>query len=175
VAPHRSLIGTAMRGTTGMRAGGGVLGLMLVGALSIADADSPHTLLGTWRFDPVASRFDGGAPYRSGISRFIARSSCIHVSVEIVEARGTPLRFEYCDPSDDTYVTVRGNPFYDSQSTQWPDSRTAIRTEKRGAQVIGMTTMSVAADGNTYTATSDRIRPDGVHYTSVILWRRVDD
>jgi hypothetical protein len=164
-----------MRRTPKRTPAGSVLGLMLVGALWIADADSRHTLLGTWRFDPVASRFDGGAPYRSGIARFIAQSSCTHVAVEIVEAGGAPLRFEYCDPGDGTYVPVRGNPFYDSQSTQWPDSRTAIRTEKRGTQVIGRTTMSVAADGNTYTATSDRIRPDGVHYTSVIVWRRVDD
>ena len=158
-----------------MRPGGSVLGLLLFATLAIADAESEHTLVGTWRFDPVASRFDGGAPYQSGLTRFTTRPSCIHVAVEILEARGAPLRFEYCDPRDGTYVPVQGNPFYDSESTRWPDSRTAIRTEKRGTQVIGTTTMSVAADGNTYTATSDRLRPDGVRYTSVIVWRRVHE
>jgi hypothetical protein len=148
---------------------------MLAGAAASAVVDGRHALIGTWRFDPTASRFDGGVPYESATARFIATPSCIHVAVEIVEGRGRRLRFEYCDATDGTYVPVRGNPFYDSESTQWPDRRTAVRTERRGAQVTGTTAMSVAADGRSYTATSSRLRPDGVRYTSVIIWRRSDD
>lgn len=163
-----------MRRPTGIREVGAVLGLLLAATLSSAEPQRGHHLLGAWQFDPAASRFDGGVPYRSGVARFTATPSCIHVEVDIVEGRGQRLRFEYCDPGDGSFVPVRGNPFYDSQSTRWPDARTAVRTERRGAQITGTTRMSVSADRQSYVATSGRIRPDGVPYTSVIVWRRIE-
>jgi hypothetical protein len=131
-----------------------------------------HALLGLWQFDPRGSRFDGGIPYTRATTRFTATAQCIQVVVEIVEGNDRHIRFEYCDRGDGSDAAVRGNPFYEAESTLWPTPRLAVRSEKRGGVITGTTTMTVAADGQSYTATASRIRPDGIRYTSTIVWRR---
>jgi hypothetical protein len=133
-----------------------------------------HALLGEWRFDPAASRFDGGVPYTRATSRFIATATCIQVVVEIVEGNDRHIRFEYCDRGDGSDAAVNGNPFYETESTVWPTRRIAVRTEKRRGVVTGTTMMTVAEDGKSYTATASRKRPDGIQYNSTIVWRRVE-
>jgi hypothetical protein len=44
---------------------------------------------------------------------------------------------------------------------------------QRGGVITGTTTMTVAEDGKSYTATASRKRPDGIQYNSTIVWRRV--
>lgn len=132
-----------------------------------------HALLGEWQFDPQASRFDGGVPYTRAKARFTATAACIEVKVEIVEGNDRHIDFEYCDRGDGSDAPVKGNPFYDAETTAWPNPRTAVRMEKRAGKVTGTTMMTVAEDGKSYTATASRTRPDGIRYTSVIVWKRV--
>ena len=96
----------------------------------------------------------------------------MQVVVDIVEATGLALHFEYCDAGNGSYVPVTGNPFYDNESTAWVDRLTARRTERRGEAVTGTTVFKVAADGKSYVTTASRTRPDGKLYTSVIHWKR---
>jgi len=134
-------------------------------------------LLGNWQADVSRSTFQGRAPYRTGKITFTtADATTIHVVCDVVTANGAPFHFEYKGPEDGTDVPVTGNPYYDSASTTWRNSRTAIRTERRTGKVIGTTTMVVAQDGKSFTASSSRTTPEDGHlYTSVILWKRVAD
>jgi hypothetical protein len=151
----------------------GLVLAVVVSAVSNSAAPRDHALLGEWRFDPASSRFDGGMPYTSATSRFTLTASCIRIVVEIVEGSDRHIRFEYCDRGDGSDAPVNGNPFYDAESTLWPTSHSAVRSEKRGGVITGTTTMTVAEDGESYTATASRQRPDGVRYTSTIVWRRI--
>ncbi len=92
-----------------------------------AEPTARDALLGQWIFDAGRSTFDGAMPYRSGRYTFTRTSAGVRVVAEIVEANGQPLRFEYLDREDGKFAPVSGNPFYDSQSTTWGDSRTAVR------------------------------------------------
>ena len=141
--------------------------------LAATAAAGPNALTGSWEYDPTGSRFDGGVPYRSGTARFTATRQCLQAVVDIVEATGLKLHFEYCDPADGSFVPVTGNPFYDNESTTWVDRLTARRTERRGQLVIGITQFTFAPDGASYFTTSSRKRPDGKQYDSVIHWKRV--
>jgi hypothetical protein len=154
------------------RATAAVLGALLCGA-SAGEVPRNHALLGDWQFDPAASRFDGGIPYTRATSRFTATPRCIQVVVEIVEGNDRHIRFEYCDRGDGSDAAVKGNPFYEAESTVWLVRRIAVRSEKRGGVVTGTTTMAVAEDGKSYTATASRTRPDGIRYNSTIVWRRL--
>ena len=150
------------------------LAVSLFAAAADQNRETPrHALIGTWECDPTKSTFNGAIPYRSATSKFIAVEKGTHVIVDIIEANGVALHFEYVDKGDGTFVPVRGNPFYDNQSTTWPDRYTARRTERRGEKVTGATIMTVAKDGKSYVARASRIRPDGKPYTSVIHWNRV--
>lgn len=145
---------------------------LLAAAPTHAGPTASDALLGQWVFDASRSMFDGAMPYRSGRYTFTRTAEGVHVLAEIVEANGQPLRFEYVDREDGSFVPVSGNPFYDSQSTTWGDSRTAVRTEQRQGEVTGTTTFSVSSDGRSYTARASRRLPNGRLYTSVIFWNR---
>jgi hypothetical protein len=134
-----------------------------------------HQLLGHWRYDAAKSSFSGAIPYQSAAISYTRTPHGIHVVQDIVEGTSTRLHFEYVDTRDGRPARVTGNPFYDSESTQWPDPRTAVRSEMRAGKVTGTTTMKVAADGKTYTATASRTLPNGRIYDSTIAWYRVSD
>lgn len=156
-----------------MRIAAVVLALPLLAAASAPDRSPPrNTLIGTWECDPSRSTFNGAMPYRSATAKFEAVARGTHVTVDIIEANGVALHFEYVDAEDGTFVRVYGNPFYDSESTVWLDQQTARRTERRGDTVTGTTTMTVAVDGKSYVARASRTRPDGKLYTSAIHWDR---
>lgn len=150
-----------------------LLVLPLLIAAGVPDPDPPrNALIGTWECDPSKSTFNGAMPYRSATYKFTAVEQGTHVAVDIIEANGVALHFEYRDAEDGVFVPVHGNPFYDNQSTVWLDERTAKRTERRGDKVTGTTIMTVSADGKSYVARASRTRPDGKPYISVIHWDR---
>ena len=146
---------------------------LLIASGAPPDGGSPHNALtGAWECNPSKSTFKGAMPYRSATSKFVAVDGGTHVTVDIIEANGVALHFEYRDAHDGVFVPVIGNPFYDNQSTIWLDKHTARRTERRGETVTGTTIMTVAPDGMSYVARASRTRPDGKLYTSVIHWDR---
>jgi hypothetical protein len=82
------------------------------------------------------------------------------------------MRFE-AKPEDGSVHPVTGNPYYDGESTAWTAANTATRTEIRAGRVIGSSTMTLAADGKSFTAVSQRSAPEDGHlYTSTIVWKR---
>jgi hypothetical protein len=130
-----------------------------------------------WHYEyaPNESTFVGLAPLKSGTMRFERVTTGTHVICDVITASGIPFHFEYSGPEDGADLPVTGNPYYDSESTRWSDARTATRTERRAGKVIGSTTMVVAADGMSYTATSSRSAPEDGHlYQSTILWKRAE-
>ncbi|MEO7775154.1 MAG: hypothetical protein ABIT36_02500 [Steroidobacteraceae bacterium] len=152
--------------------------LLVLGALSmpLRAAQPPvHGLLGHWRYDAAKSSFSGAIPYQSAEISYTRTPLGIHVVQDIVEGTSSKLHFEYVDTRDGRAARVKGNPFYDSQSTQWPDARTAVRSEMRAGKITGTTIMKVADDGNTYTATSSRTLPNGRTYNSIIAWYRLPE
>ena len=150
-----------------------LLALPVFIAAGVPDSGSSrNALIGTWECDPAKSTFNGAMPYRNATAKFATVAQETHVTVDIIEANGMALHIEYRDPEDGTFVPVYGNPFYDNESTVWLDKQTAKRTERRGEKVTGTTTMTVAADGQSYVARASRTRPDGKLYTSVIHWDR---
>jgi hypothetical protein len=144
-------------------------------AIGAAAAPQKRTpLAGTWQADVAQSKFVGRLPYRSGKMTFIAEpGGQVHVVSEVVTANGALFHFEYQGPEDGTPLPVTGNPYYDSAAMTWKDARTLVRTELRAGKTIGTTTMTLAADGKSFTAKSSRTTPEDGHlYTSEIVWHR---
>jgi hypothetical protein len=149
---------------------------LALGFSSLAGSQEPQHrgLLGTWHIEPSSSQYKGRAPLQSGTMRFEATPQGIHVICDVMTGSGIAFHFEYQGPEDGSVHPVTGNPYYDSESTAWPDPHTAQRTEIRAGKVIGSSTMTLAADGQSFTAVSQRSAPEDGHlYTSTIVWKRV--
>jgi hypothetical protein len=129
-------------------------------------------LLGSWEFDSGRSMFDGAMPYRSGTYTFSNTSEGVRVVAHIIEGNGQVLHFEYVDRQDGTFAHVTGNPFYDSESTQWSNAGYASRSERRNGTITGKTDMTISSDGKSFTASARRTLPDGRLYISKIVWQR---
>ena len=143
---------------------------------STAEGQEPQhrSLLGTWQIDPSTSHYKGRAPLQSGTMRFAAVSKgAVHVICDVLTASGIRFHFEYEGAEDGSVHRVTGNPYYDSESTAWSSPDTAVRTEIRAGKVTGSSTMTLAADGKSFTAVSKRSAPEDGHlYTSTIVWKR---
>jgi len=149
---------------------------LVLGCASLAVSQEPEHrgLLGTWKIEPASSQYKGRAPLQSGTMRFEATPQGIHVTCDVMTASGIAFHFEYQGREDGSVHPVTGNPYYDSESTAWSDSQTARRTEIRAGKVIGSSTMTLASDGQSFTAVSQRSAPEDGHlYTSTIVWKRV--
>lgn len=149
-----------------------VAATMFAGGEAAATPGRSRAFLGSWEYDASGSSFVGRNPYQRATMRFTGAGKGFHTVWDVVVANGTNFHFEYDDPGDGSIVPVAGNPYYDSQSTVWPDDRTLIRTERRGGKVIGYTTMALAEDGKSYTSTAHRIVPEGKLYTAIVVWKR---
>ena len=150
--------------------------LLLAAAATVTRGDTPkeppNPLLGSWQYEASGSKFVGRAPYRSAVITFTAETGGTRMVEEVVTANGAKFRIEYLDPHDGTFVPVKGNPYYDSESTTWTGPRTATRKERRAGQATGTTVMIVAPDGKSFTADANRIVPEGRLYQAFVVWRR---
>ena len=150
---------------------------LLLGAVAaVARGDTskrpPNPLLGSWQYEADGSKFVGRLPYRSAVVTITAETAGTRTVEEVVTANGTKFRIEYLDPHDGTFVPVKGNPYYDSESTTWTGPRTATRKERRGGKDTGTTVMIVSTDGKSFTADANRIVPEGSLYQAFVVWRR---
>lgn len=161
-----------------MRAAVTWLGTIIITAASMACAhagDARAAFAGSWRYEATQSSFVGRDPYQDGRMSFAPTQDGAQVIADIIVASGVKFHFEYRDPGDGSIVPVVGNPYYDSQSTLWVGDDTCIRTERRGGKVIGITTMTLAKDRASFTASARRIVPEGKLYTAVVHWKRIQD
>jgi hypothetical protein len=148
--------------------------LAALSALAAVAAPPPaaNPLLGTWQYDPAGSKFVGRAPYQRATITFAAEAGGVHVTEEVVTANGAKFVIDYVDPQDGTFVAVKGNPYYDTESTTMTGKRVFTRKERRGDQDTGTTVMTVARNGKSFTADANRIVPEGRLYHAFVVWRR---
>ena len=152
-------------------AAGCLLALAAMAALA-APPQAANPLLGTWQYDPAGSKFVGRAPYQRATITFAAEAGGVRVTEEVVTANGAKFVIDYVDPQDGTYVPVKGNPYYDTESTTATGQRSYTRTERRAGKDTGTTVMVVAPDGKSFTADANRIVPEGHLYHAFVGWRR---
>ncbi len=152
-------------------AAGCLLALSAVAVLA-APPETPNPLLGTWQYDAAGSKFVGRAPYQRATITFAAEAGGVRVTEEVVTANGAKFVIDYVDPQDGTYVPVKGNPYYDTESTTATGQRSYTRKERRAGKDTGTTVMVVAPDGKSFTADANRIVPEGHLYHAFVVWRR---
>jgi hypothetical protein len=158
----------------------GIWGRMLLGTAalclmaSVATAASPgkDPMVGNWDLDTSKSDASGQAALKSGHVSITAIKEARKSVVDLVPASGAPIHYEATFKYDGMDAPVVGNAYFDSATMLRVDSHTLIRTERRGGQVVGVTTIEVAKDGKSFTGTAKGTAPDGKQFTRTLVWTR---
>jgi hypothetical protein len=145
-----------------------LIGAAVLVAAGVAGAQT-DPVIGTWKLDTAKSSFKPGPAPKSATVLVEAAGKGIKVSVDAVNADGTPLKWGFTTLRDGKEVPVTGNPIYDT-ATSTQDSPTAGTTVyKKGGKTVVTSKLALSADGKTMTLTATGTDPKGqaIHNTSV--------
>jgi hypothetical protein len=149
---------------------GVLVGIAALVIVTAASAQNTDPVIGTWKLDVAKSTYKPGpAPKSSTVVVEAAGGKGIKVSVDAVNADGSPSKWGFTTQRDGKEVPVTGNPMFDT-ATSTQSSPTAGATEyKKGDKVVYTTKLALSKDGKTMTLTSTGTDAKGqaVHNVSV--------
>ena len=134
---------------------GGVvtLGVVLGAGIVSVSAQASDASIGTWRLNVAKSKFSPGPAPQSLTVKVEASGQGEKVTVEGVNAAGTPTMAQYTANFDGKDYPLTGSQNVDKVSLKRIDARTMERTHKKGDTVVQTLTRVVSQDGKTMTVT----------------------
>jgi hypothetical protein len=138
----------------------------------VAGAQGTDPIVGTWRIDLAKSTYKPGPPPKSATVVIEPAGKGIKVSVDAVNADGTPAKWSFTTQRDGKDVPVTGHPAYDAAATTQASPTAGTTDYKKGGKVVATTKMAVSGDGRTMTLTSTGTDPKGQAVNNVIFFRK---
>jgi hypothetical protein len=124
----------------------GIIAAALVAACFATPALAQSPLDGTWRVDIASAQLPTRPFVVSLADGTYACRSCVPA---------------WSVPADGAFHRVADQPYFDEASVRIADGRTAVVTTRKNGQLVGESTLTVAADGNSYTAAWRDVGPNG--------------
>jgi hypothetical protein len=147
----------------------GIAALCLVSSVGLAAGKGKEAIAGNWDLDVAKSNMAG---IRSGHVSVSTVKDGFKAVVDYVPASGAAIHYEYSGGYDGMDIPVAGNTYFDSCTMLRIDRNTTIRTERRGGKVVGITTIEIAKDGKTFSASSKGTLPDGHQFARATVFNR---
>jgi hypothetical protein len=143
----------------------------LLALSATAYAQDPN--LGTWRVDPAKSKYNPAdlAP-KSVTVKSSAVGKGLNVAVDVVDATGKPLHYEYTVMYDGRDVPVKGDPGRDTTAMKRIDDLTFEQTNKKDGKVTTVSRLVYARDGKSRTQTTTGTNPQGQKINNTVVWIR---
>ena len=127
-----------------------ILGLFFAGT-AVCLADNPN--MGTWKLNEAKSKFSPGSGKNTTVV-YEAAGDDIKVTVDGVDAAGSPTHSEWTGKFDGKDYPVTGDPTSDMRSYKQVDANTLELTGKKDGKVTLTGRIVVSADGRTRTVTT---------------------
>ena len=145
------------------------LGVAAVFVAMTASAQTPDPIIGTWKLDVAKTTFKPGPAPKSATVVIEPAGKGIKISVDAVNADGSPMKWGFTTMRDGKDVPVTGNPAYDTAASTQNGPNAGTTEYKKGGKVVLTSKFSLSADGKTLTLTSTGTDPKGqaVHNVSV--------
>lgn len=118
------------------------------------------SMMGTWKLNEAKSKIPAGAQKNTKVV-YEAAGDNIKVTVDGVDAKGTPTHNEWVGKFDGKDYPVTGEPNYDSRSYKKVNARTLAMTLKKGGSDVGNGKITVSADGKSRTVSTTTTSADG--------------
>jgi hypothetical protein len=127
--------------------------------------------MGTWKLNPVKSRFSAGA-MRYSVVVFQVAGEEVTVTVGGTDAHGKPTRNEWRGKFNGKDYPVFGNPAEDMRSYTIVDDHTLGFNTKKGNEITISGRIVVSPDGSSRTVTTTGTDSRGKKFTSIAVYEK---
>jgi hypothetical protein len=127
---------------------------------------------GTWKLDLAKSKYHQGQAPKSTTLTYEPAGQGVKVTVDSVQANGTPLHYAYAANYDGKDVPVVGNPNADMAARTRVNATTTKLVNKKGAKVLSNVTLVTSSDGKTLTITTAGVDGQGQNIDSVAVYEK---
>lgn len=145
---------------------------MLLLAASVVALPAADPVLGTWKLDPVKSRFRPGPAPAEQTRIYESGAEGVKVSIVTTFADGTTTTIEHPANFDGKDYPVTGSRRAVAISLKKIDDRTSESILKHAGKVIGHARREVSEDGKTMTVSYKGIAADGREVDNEAFYRR---
>jgi hypothetical protein len=148
------------------------LGVVLGAGIVRVSAQASDPRIGTWKLNVEKSKFSPGPALQSQTLKVEASGEGEKVTMEGVNAAGTPIMFQYTAHFDGNDYPLAGAQNADTVSLKRIDARTTERTDKKGDKVVATLTRVVSQDGKTMTVTVKGTNAQGQAVDTVVVYEK---
>jgi hypothetical protein len=138
------------------------LAALFVG-VTVCLADNPH--MGTWKLNEAKSKFGPGATKNHTVV-YEAAGDSVKVTVDGVDGDGNPTHNEWTGKFDGKFYAVTGDPTSDMRSYRKINNHTMALTGKKGGKVTLTGRITVTANGQTRTVTTNGTDSKGKRFST---------
>ena len=131
--------------------------------------------LGTWQLIPNQSRYDFGQPPASGTYRIAANKTGYSFTIQWTTADSQPMNVAYDSVPDGQQHPYENPAIADAVSMTRVSERQLDSASFKDGQQIAHAARVLSADGQTMTITQSGTTPDGVFFSNVSRYRRLDE
>jgi hypothetical protein len=133
---------------------GVTLGALALAVVSIS-AQATEPIVGTWKLDVAKSTYKPGPAPKSTSIVVAQEGKGIKVSVDAVNADGSPLKWDFTTMRDGKEeAPVTGNPMFETVTASRESAHAGTNIYKKAGKVVITTKVAIAADGKSMTVTS---------------------
>jgi hypothetical protein len=147
--------------------------LFVYGSIAlVAQTAAKPVFVGTWKLDPVKSKYSPGPTPKSQVATLTAVENGMSVVSDRVEADGAKVHFEWMAKFDGKDYPVKGDPSRDTVAAKKIDDYTLEITNKKGGKVTTSIRAVYAKDGKSRTEIVTGANAQGQKIDNVTEWTK---
>ncbi len=150
-----------------------VVGIAALVVTSVASAQTPDPIVGTWKLDVAKSTYKPGPAPKSSTLMIEPAGKGLKVAIDSVTADGSPLKWGFTTLRDGKEeAPVTGNPAFDVVTSTKASATTGTNVYKKAGKVVMTTKVAIDAGGKTMTLTSTGTDPKGQAIHNVAIYTK---
>ncbi len=135
----------------------------LFASATVCSAQNPH--MGTWKLNESKSKISPGATKNTTVIYEVAGDD-VKVTVDGVDASGSPSHSEWTGKFDSKPYPVTGDPTSDTRSYRKVNNHTLALTGRKDGKVTLTGRITVSANGRTRTVTTNGTGANGKKFST---------
>jgi len=130
--------------------------------------------VGKWKLDPTQNNYELGEPPQSGTYQIEPKDDGYLITMAWVTSDGQEMKMSYEGTPDGVEYAYENPAIADVMSMTRVDEHTLDSAAFKGGMRIAYARRQLSKDLKTMTVTQSGLKPDGVEFNNVSVYRRLD-